>query len=58
MCIRDRVEDGEDYLERYKCLLKDDGFRQACSNRTTNIENIKMRIMLASQFIYGVDYEW
>lgn len=52
------VEDGEDYLERYKCLLKDDGFRQACSNRTTNIENIKMRIMLASQFIYGVDYEW
>lgn len=52
------VEDAVDYLERYKCLLKNEDFRQACSNRTTNIENIKMRIMLASQFIYGVDYEW
>lgn len=52
------IESGVDYLERYKCLLNDESFRQACSNRTTNIENIKNRIMLACQFVYGVDYEW
>lgn len=51
-------EENIDYITKYKELLQDETFRQTCSNRTTNVENIKTRIMLASQFIYGVDYEW
>lgn len=48
----------EDYLEKYRNLLKNEEFHLASSNRTTNIDNIKKRIELAAQFIYGVDYEW
>lgn len=48
----------EDYLKKYRNLLRNEEFHLASSNRTTNIENIKKRIELAAQFIYGVNYEW
>lgn len=48
----------EDYLEKYKSLLKNEEFHYVSSSRTTNVDNIKKRIELASKFIYGVDYEW
>lgn len=48
----------EDYLKKYKELLKNEEFRLASSNRTTNIDNIKTRIELAALNIYGVNYEW
>lgn len=48
----------ENYLEKYKNLLKDEEFHRVSSSRTTNIDNIKMRIQLAAEFLYGVTYEW
>ena len=48
----------EDYLEKYKSLLKNEEFHQASSSRTTNIENIKTRIQIAAESLYGVTYEW
>lgn len=48
----------EDYLEKYKGLLKNKDFHRASSSRTTNIDNIKIRIQLAAEFLYGVTYEW
>lgn len=41
-------------LERYIELLEDLEFRNAISNRTTNIENIKIRISKAADILYGV----
>ncbi len=41
-------------LERYIELLEDLEFRDAISNRTTNIENIKIRISKAADILYGV----
>ena len=46
------------YLEKYKRLLKNEEFHRASSSRTTNIENIKTRIQIAAEFLYGVTYEW
>jgi uncharacterized protein with ParB-like and HNH nuclease domain len=46
------------YIEKYINLLNTDEFMDAASNRTTNIENIKKRIKLASNILYGVTYEW
>ena len=48
----------EDYLEKYKGLLKNEDFHRASSSRTTNIDNIKIRIQLAAELLYGVTYEW
>ena len=48
----------ENYLEKYKRLLKNEEFHRASSSRTTNIENIKTRIQIAAEFLYGVTYEW
>lgn len=48
----------EDYLEKYKSLLKNEEFLRASSSRTTNIDNIKIRIQLAAKILYGVTYEW
>lgn len=48
----------EDYLEKYRNLLKNEEFRRVSSSRTTNIDNIKMRIQLAAKLLYGVSYEW
>ena len=48
----------KNYLEKYKRLLKNEEFHRASSSRTTNIENIKTRIQIAAEFLYGVTYEW
>lgn len=41
-------------LEKYIKLLENLEFRNAISNRTTNIENIKTRISKAADILYGV----
>lgn len=47
----------EDYLSKYTELLKNDEFIVVTKNRTTNIDNIRKRITLAAEFLYGVKYE-
>lgn len=41
--------------EKHISLLEDAGFKDATSKRTTDIENIRKRIYLAGQILYGVD---
>ncbi len=42
-------------VERHQELLNNSQFKDAVSKRTTNIENIKKRIQLASAILFGVD---
>lgn len=42
----------------YKELLNNEEYIEACSIRTTNIDNIKKRIQIASKTLFGIDYEW
>lgn len=42
-------------IDRHKELLHNDEFQNAVSKQTTNIENIKKRIQLASAILFGVD---
>lgn len=46
------------FKDRYLALLEDASFLQATKQRTTNIENIKLRINKACEYLYGVKYEW
>ena len=39
-------------------LLNNEEFKEAISFRTTNLENIKKRITLATNFLFGLNYEW
>ena len=39
-------------------LLNDPDFKEAIAIRTTNIENIKKRISLATKYLFGIEYEW
>ena len=39
-------------------LLNDHNFKEAITTRTTNIENIKKRISLATKYLFGIEYEW
>jgi uncharacterized protein with ParB-like and HNH nuclease domain len=39
-------------------LLTNSDFIDAATHRTTNIENIRIRINLATNVLFGVDYEW
>lgn len=41
--------------DQHKKLLNDNQFKDAISKRTTNIENIKKRIRLAGEILFGVD---
>lgn len=43
---------------KLKELNNNSKFIEACTKRTTNLENIKTRISLASFQLFGVDYEW
>lgn len=52
------ISNDTDYLEKYKKLLQNEEFRIASSNRTTNVDNIRKRIELASRILYGAEYEW
>ncbi len=44
--------------QNHKKLLNDENFKDSISNRTTNLDNIKRRISLATQYLFGLDYEW
>ncbi|MGL5041826.1 MAG: DUF262 domain-containing protein [Culicoidibacterales bacterium] len=47
-----------DYSERYYDLLRNDAFIDATSIRTTNVENIKLRIQIALKMLFGIEYDW
>ncbi|MBU3100672.1 MULTISPECIES: DUF262 domain-containing protein [Clostridium] len=46
------------FEKRYIKLLINTDFISATTNRTTNTENIKARINLATTILFGVHYEW
>ena len=48
----------ENMLEKQLNLLNDPEFKEATTIRTTNVENIKKRISLATRYFFGVEYEW
>lgn len=43
--------------EKYQKLLLDSKYQEAISNRTTKVDNIKIRIKKACEILYGVEYE-
>lgn len=44
--------------ENHLTLLNNQEFKDSISIRTTNIENIKRRISLATEILFGAEYEW
>lgn len=44
--------------DKYIELLENETYQRVISQRTTNIENIKARINLATSVLYGLTYEW
>ncbi len=44
--------------DKHLILLNNQDFKDSISIRTTNIENIKKRISLATEILFGVEYEW
>lgn len=44
--------------EKHLDLLNDLEFREAITVRTTNIDNIKKRISLATKYLFEEEYEW
>lgn len=44
--------------EKYIELLENETYQKVISQRTTNTENIKERINLATSVLYGLTYEW
>lgn len=56
--VKQKISDEINYKEKYKRIFNDADFRKATTNRTTNIDNIKKRISKASEFIFGIKYEW
>ena len=44
--------------QRHTELLNDETFKDAISNRTTNLEKIKKRISLATKYLFDIDYDW
>ena len=53
-----KLIDGDEFKKRYIKLLTDEDFIEYTTNRTTNTDNIKGRINLATQILFGVSYEW
>lgn len=45
-------------LEKYIELLEDESFKESTTNRTTNIEHIKIRISRAAMILYGVEISY
>lgn len=48
----------ENLKEKQLQLLNDLEFKEATTIRTTNIDNIKKRVSLATKYFFGVEYEW
>lgn len=44
--------------DKYIQLLENGEYQEVISQRTTNIQNIKKRINLATSILYGLNYEW
>lgn len=45
-------------LEKYENLLENEEFSNATIKQTTNVNNIKKRIEIACNILYGAAYEW
>ena len=58
MQLKQNINSRKKIIWKNKRLLKNEEFHRASSSRTTNIENIKTRIQIAAEFLYGVTYEW
>ena len=43
--------------EVHKSIFENSDFKNAISNRTTNIENIRLRVRIAASVLFGVDLE-
>ena len=52
---RGYVYNGEDLKEKRMNLLKDVTYRDSISQGTMKIDNIRTRISLALQFLYGME---
>lgn len=50
--------DFSELKEKHIQLLNNEEFKDAISNRTTNMENIKKRITLATKYLFDLDYDW
>ena len=50
--------DNQSLSEKYIELLENETYQRVISQRTTNTENIKTRINLATSILYGLTYEW
>ncbi len=50
--------DNQSLSEKYIELLENENYQRVISQRTTNTENIKERINLATSILYGLTYEW
>jgi hypothetical protein len=48
----------ENIKEKQLILLNNLEFKDAITTRTTNVENIKKRITLATRCLFGIEYEW
>ena len=48
----------DDIKINYQALLQNAEYQNVISNRTTRIENIKKRIEMACEILYGLKYEW
>jgi len=48
----------ENMKQKQLNLLNDIDFRNAATIRTTNIENIKKRVSIATRFFFGEEYDW
>lgn len=44
--------------ENYSKLIENEDYQTVISQRTTNLDNIRLRIKLATRILYGVEYEW
>lgn len=48
----------EDLKQKQLLLLNDVEFKEAITMRTTNVQNIKKRISLATKYLFGGEYDW
>lgn len=54
----DLMADNINLLSNYHQLLRSDEYQQVIKTRTTTVANIKKRIELATQVLFGVEYGW
>ncbi len=53
-----KEESKRSFIKKYIDLLENEEFIKVTTQRTTNINNIKARINIATKILYGVKYEW